>query len=223
MIIKTLRKYFAAGLLFIVPLVLTFYIVSWLFLRLDGVLNEHISRLLLDVFNQPARNVIIPGLGFLTLALIVLTTGFVITNYFGKKIAQLSQFILHRIPVIRHIYGTLDQISSAFLSEKSETFKKAVLFEYPRRGVYSIGFITQNTRGLVQDILSDQDMYSIFLPTTPNPTSGFLLFVPKTDVHVLNISVEEALKLVISGGSVTPQELPPNAQPHSANHGKPNV
>ena len=116
MIIKTLRKYFAAGLLFIAPLVLTFYIVSWLFLRLDGVLNEHISRLLLDVFNQPARDVIIPGLGLFTLGLIVLATGFVITNYFGKKIAQLSQSILNRTPVIRHIYGTLDQISSAFLS-----------------------------------------------------------------------------------------------------------
>ena len=101
------------------------------------------------------------------------------------------------------IYKAIDQISQAFFSDKREIFKKTVLVEYPRKGMYSIGFYTQDTHGPVQDALPE-DVISIFLPSTPNPTTGFLLFVPKKDVITLDLSVEEALKLVISAGAIVP-------------------
>ncbi len=205
-LLKRIRGYFAAGLLFLVPLVLTIYIVTWLFLRLDGLLNEQVSRLIYH-FIGSTQDRPIPGIGLIALLLVIFLVGFFVRNYFGRKLVALSQWILSRIPVIKHVYGTLHQISDAFLSDRRETFKYAALFEYPRKGVYSIGFITQDTKGSVQKRLGEEiDVYSIFLPTTPNPTSGYLLFVPKKDVIILDITVEEALKLVISGGSITPQE-----------------
>lgn len=204
--LKRIRGYFAAGLLFLVPLVLTMYIVSWLFVRLDGILNQQVSRLIYH-FIGSTHDRPIPGIGLIALLLLIFLVGFTVRNYFGRKLVTLSQWTLSRIPVIKHVYGTLHQISDAFLSDRRETFKYAALFEYPRKGIYSIGFITQDTKGTVQKILGEEiNVYSIFVPTTPNPTSGFLLFIPKNDVTILNISVEEALKLIISGGSITPQE-----------------
>ncbi|MFQ5771483.1 MAG: DUF502 domain-containing protein, partial [bacterium] len=124
-------------------------------------------------------------------------------NYFGRKIVNFGDKIVQRIPLINRVYGAIKQISQAFFTSKREVFKKPILFEYPRRGIYSIGFYTQDTRGPVQEAL-DEDVVSIFLPTTPNPTSGFLLFVPKSEIIELNLTIEEALKLVISGGAIVP-------------------
>ena len=143
-------------------------------------------------------------MGFIALILLIIGTGLLARNYFGKKLIAMGESIVARIPIISRIYSTIQQISQAFFSEKREVFKKAVLFEYPRKGIYSIGFYTQDTRGPVQDAL-EHDVVSIFLPTTPNPTSGFLLFVPKDEIIDLNLTVEEALKLVISGGAIIPQ------------------
>lgn len=210
-LVKGIRGYLAAGLLFLVPLVLTVYVVVNLFLWLDGILNRQVSYLIYEFLGQASTARPIPGVGLLALLLILLFTGIAVRNILGRQLVRLSDLILSRIPLVRHIYVTLQQIGQAFLSEKSETFKRAVLFEYPRVGIYSIGFITQDTKGLIQRRLSEnnkEDCYSIFLPTTPNPTSGYLLFVPKADVIELNISVEEALKLVISGGSIVlPDDL----------------
>jgi len=135
-----------------------------------------------------------------------------ITEEIGRRKLKIA---VAGIPIISRIYSTIQQISRAFLSEKREVFKKAVLFEYPRPGTYSIGFFTQDTKGMVQDAL-DCDVVSVFLPTTPNPTSGFLLFVPKTEIIELDMPVEEALKLVISGGAIVPQsreKRPPSISP----------
>jgi uncharacterized membrane protein len=207
-LVKSVRGYLAAGLLFLVPVVLTIYVVIRLFLWLDGILNEQVSLLIYRFLEIKSTGTPIPGVGLLALLLIILFTGMAVRNILGRQFVKLSDWILGRIPLVRHIYSTLQQIGQAFLSDKSETFKRAVLFEYPRPGLYSIAFITQDTRGLIQQRLSQnnkEDCYSVFLPTTPNPTSGFLLFVPKTDVIELNISVEEALKLIISGGSIVLQ------------------
>ena len=208
-ILKRVRSDFIAGLLFIVPLALTIYVVLELFLWLDGLLNVRVSRLVYQLFEIETPAQPIPGIGLLALLLLLVFTGLVVRNYIGSRLVKISDFVLNRIPIVKHIYGTLHQVGHAFLSDRGETFKRAVLFEYPRPGTYSIGFITQDTKGLIQRALfeaSGKDVYSIFLPTTPNPTSGYLLFVPKDEVISLNISVEEALKLIISGGSIVPVE-----------------
>lgn len=207
-LIKGIRGYLAAGLLFLVPVVLTIYVVVKLFFWLDGILNRQVSFLIFNLLGKTPNHPI-PGVGLLALLLILFVTGITVRNFLGRQLVKLSDLILSRIPLVGHIYSTLQQIGHAFLSEKSETFKRAVLFEYPRQGLYSIGFITQDTKGLVQQRLFEhqkEDCYSVFLPTTPNPTSGFLLFVPKINVIELNMSVEEALKLIISGGAIIPFE-----------------
>ncbi|MBD3374987.1 DUF502 domain-containing protein [candidate division KSB1 bacterium] len=200
---RRFRIYFFAGLLVIIPLALTVYVVWNLFIAVDGLLATPVSQAIYRALDIVPKYRTIPGLGFIALILVILTVGFIARNYVGKKLLGFGDAVLGRIPVVRHIYTTFQQISQAFLADHSETFKRAVLIEYPRKGIYSIGFVTQDTRGIVQSKLPD-DVVSIFLPTTPNPTSGFLLFVPKKDIVLLNITVEEALKLVISGGAIVP-------------------
>ncbi|HNT66668.1 MAG TPA: DUF502 domain-containing protein [bacterium] len=211
---RRLRQYFVAGLLVIIPLALTIAISWKVFILTDSLLSELTSRAIYCVLGLGVPEKPIPGIGIVTLLLLVLLVGILARNFIGKRAIRVSEKLLNRIPVIRQIYGTLQQISQAFLADHSEVFKRAVLIEYPRPGIYSIGFITQDTKGVVQHNL-DEDVLSIFLPTTPNPTSGFLLFVPKNQVKLLNLSVEEALKLVISGGAIVPSPGFPLAQDDS--------
>ena len=198
---REIRKTFLAGLLFLVPITLTVYIFYHLFRILDGILNEVVTRFLVHQFGLVHLKTPIPGLGILAFLALLLIAGIVARNFIGKKVMAVGDYIVTRIPLINRIYLTIREISEAILTEKREVFKKAVLIEYPRKGLYSIAFFTQDTRGLVQDLLPE-DVVSVFLPTTPNPTSGYLLFVPKTDIVELDMPVEDALKLVISGGSI---------------------
>jgi uncharacterized membrane protein len=202
---KKIRAYFFTGMLILVPLVLTGYIIWNLFLAVDGILGDVAHDLIFNRFGFEFRNNRFPGAGFIILTLFIIATGMIARNYFGRKIVDFGDQIVERIPLINRVYIAIKQISHAFLSTKREVFKKPVLFEYPRKGIYSIGFYTQDTRGTVQDALPD-DVVSIFLPTTPNPTSGFLLFVPKAEVIELDLTIEEALKLVISGGAIVPKQ-----------------
>lgn len=208
---RRIRTYFFTGLLVLVPLALTGYIIWNLFLAIDGILNGFVNRFIVEQFGFALGQKEIPGIGFITLIIIILLTGAIATNYLGRKVVSFGDRIVQRIPLINRIYSAIKQISQAFFSGQREVFEKAVLFEYPRPGIYSIGFYTQDTRGPVQDVLPE-DVVSVFLPTTPNPTSGFLLFVPKTQIIELDLTIEEALKLVISGGAVVPnkqKEEPP--------------
>jgi len=200
------RRTLIAGLLVLAPITLTLYILYNLFRFLDGILRDSIVKFIVVKIFHSTADIAIPGLGILALLTLLLFTGAIARNYLGKKFIFLGERILNRIPLINKIYTAIREISEAILSEKREIFKKAVLFEYPRKGIYSIGFFTQDTTGPIQDAI-EEDVVSVFLPTTPNPTSGFLLFVPKNTVHELSIPVEEALKLVISGGSI---HLKPN-------------
>ncbi|MBD3290197.1 DUF502 domain-containing protein [candidate division KSB1 bacterium] len=197
---KKIKGYFLTGLLVLFPFVMTVFIITWLFSKIDNILQGVVTTFL-------ARFGLIyfPGIGFVSVILIILLVGLIARNYFGKKLLSLGDTIVTRIPLINRVYLAIQQISKAFLSEKRESFKRAVLIEYPRRGIYSIVFITQDTKGETQEKLPE-DSVSVFLPTTPNPTSGFLLFVPKKDIIPLKMPVEEALKLVISGGAINPQD-----------------
>lgn len=200
---KKLKSNFLTGLLVLIPLVLTIFIIWKLFFAIDGLLQGFISEVVLTRLGYVVTDKPLTGLGFISVIIVILLTGFFARNYVGRKVLVLGNTIVSRIPIISRVYIAIQQISQAFLSEKTEVFEKAVLIEYPRKDIYSIGFFTQDTKGEVQDHL-DKDVVSIFIPTTPNPTSGFLLFVPKSDITVLDMSVEEALKLVISGGAIVP-------------------
>ena len=197
---KKIKGYFITGLLVLFPFVLTTFIITWLFTKIDSILKGVISR-----FLEGIGLLTFPGVGFISVIFLIILVGVVARNYFGKKILALGDTIVTQIPLINRIYLAIQQISKAFLSEKREVFKKAVLIEYPRKGIYSIVFFTQDTKGEIQEKLP-KDVVSVFLPTTPNPTSGFLLFVPKSDIINLSMSIEEALKLVISGGAIIPQK-----------------
>ncbi len=201
---RQFKVYFGTGLVVLVPIALTIFIIYWLFQRIDSILRGVVYEFIRVQLGIPIGNEPIPGMGFITLVLLIVIVGVLARNYFGKRLIDIGENIMARIPIISRIYLTIQQISEAFFGEKREVFEKAILFEYPRRGIYSIGFFTQDTKGPVQDTLDD-DVVSVFLPTTPNPTSGFLLFVPKTDVIELDLPVEEALKLVISGGAIIPK------------------
>lgn len=210
-IAKRFRAYFFTGLLVLVPVVLTIYIIWNLFLAIDGILREFVYAYIFETFGLEFVKRPIPGAGFVTLVALITLTGIIARNYFGRKIVNFGDEVVQRIPLINRVYSAIKQISLAFFSEKREVFKKAVLFEYPRPGMYSVGFFTQDTRGPVQEAL-EEDVVSVFLPTTPNPTSGYLLFIPKTQVVELDLSIEDALKLIISGGAVVPDRRVRNDQ-----------
>jgi uncharacterized membrane protein len=202
-----LKNAFITGLLILVPIALTIYIFYISFRFFDGILKNFINQFFSDTLGISQTITSFPGLGLLLLILLILFTGIIARNYFGRKLLDLGEFIVTRIPLINRIYIAIREISEAILSEKREVFKKAVLIEYPRKGLYTMAFFTQDTRGPIQDTL-EEDVVSVFVPTTPNPTSGYLLFVPKTQVTDLDMSVEDAMKLVISGGSVNLKNRP---------------
>jgi len=136
----------------------------------------------------------------------------VTAGYLGRVVVRLSDAILARMPVVRSIYGATKQIFETVLAHKSTAFRQVCLVEYPRRGIWSLGFVTGTAVGEIQERTSDQ-VVNVFLPTTPNPTSGFLLLVPTRDLILLKMSVEDGIKMVISGGIITPQESRAQDQP----------
>jgi uncharacterized membrane protein len=195
---RKIRRSFVAGLLVVTPLAISLWILYNLFVKVDGVLGALISR----VYGRH-----IPGLGFLLLVFLIIMTGALARNYVGRKLIHWGNLILFRIPLFNKIYIALKQILEVFLGERRAVFQRVVLFQYPRKGIYSLGFVTAEGKGEVQ-VKTDQDVSNVFLPTTPNPTSGFLLFIPEKDLIPLEMSVEEGIKLVISGGAVTPEYRP---------------
>jgi uncharacterized membrane protein len=211
--IKALKANFFAGLAVLLPIFLTVILLWNLFLMVDGILSESIRLMLGNVVKlEFFQRHHIPGLGFVAVVIMIFVAGAIARNFIGKRVITITERVMGRIPLANKIYGAINQIAKAILSDKREVFQKPVLVEYPKKNMYSIGFFTQDTQGPVQESLPE-DVISIFLPTTPNPTSGFLLFVPKSDVIALDLSVEEALKLVISGGAIIPTSLP--QIPHS--------
>ena len=219
---KKLRGYFITGVLVLTPVILTIYVAVMLFNAIDGLLNRYVTQAIITIFGLQIKLQAIPGLGIIALLLLILTIGFIAKYYFGRRLLKFSDNMLRSIPVVNLIYTTIKQISEAFLTNQSKAFKKAVLIEFPQKGTYAIGFITQETKGRIQEAIAPE-VYGVFVPTTPNPTSGFLLFADPKDVIILDISIEHALKLVISGGTITPrqnekdepamEEIPPAPEP----------
>ena len=202
---QRMRAYFFAGILVIVPISITFYL-AWLFI---GFVDSKVTPLLPVKYNpETYLPFALPGFGLLILVLALIMVGALTAGFMGRLWKRYSEQLLARMPVIRNIYSALKQILETVLADHSAAFREAVLVEYPRRGIWAIAFITGRTEGEVQN-MTEEECINIFLPTTPNPTSGFLLFVPKKDLIPLSMSVEEAIKMVISGGIITPPDRRP--------------
>ncbi len=197
------RRDLLAGVLVTAPLGITMYI-GWLFI---DYVDSTVKPLIPMAYNpETYLPYSIPGIGLLLLIFTLIVIGALAAGFMGRVFMRLSETVMARIPVLRSIYGALKQIMETILAQQSAAFRQVVLLEYPRKGLWALGFVTGETKGEVQ-VLTDNQVVNVFLPTTPNPTSGFLLFVPKEDVHVLHMTVEEGIKMVISGGIVTPDML----------------
>ncbi len=199
------RRYLVTGLLVLVPLGIT----VWVLKTLIGAMDQ--SLLLLPAAWRPDNQlgVHIPGFGVILTVLIVLVTGMVATNFFGKRIILFWEGLLARVPVVKSIYYSVKQVSDTLFSDSGNAFRKALLVQYPRQGSWTIAFLTGQPGGDVANHLKG-DYVSVYVPTTPNPTSGFFLMMPASDVIELDMSVDEALKYIISMGVVTPDNRPLN-------------
>ena len=195
-----LQRHFLAGLLIWLPILATVWVVHFIVNLLDQVL------LLLPASASPRAwlGVDIPGFGVIISLLILLVTGMLVANFFGKRLFALWERLVHRVPLVRSIYGSVKQVTQSFLEPGGNSFKKVVLVEYPRRDMWSIAFQTADNFSVAREQLP-QDHVMVFIPTTPNPTSGFLLIVPAHEVKEMNLSVEDAIKMVISLGVVQPK------------------
>lgn len=194
-----LRRYLMAGLLVWVPLGVTLLIVTFLVDLMDQTL------LLLPESIQP-ENLLgfrIPGLGAVLTAVIVFVTGMIVTNLFGMQLFNIGERILQRIPLVRSIYASVKQVTESMFSS-GKSFRKVVLVEYPRKGMWSLAFQTGTGAEEVRD-KTGRDVTNVFIPTTPNPTSGFFLMVPREDVIELDMSIDDGLKMLLSVGVVVPE------------------
>ncbi len=202
-----MKKYLVAGLLVWLPLAITIWVLSWLLGAMDGVFAWFLSASQ-AVMPEAARASIdrlrhVPGLGVLSMFVGLLLTGVFVANIFGQWWWQQWDRLMGKIPIVKSIYNSVKQVSDTLFSSGSNAFREAVLVQYPRRGSWTIAFVTGRPGGEVATLLPG-DYVSVYVPTTPNPTSGFFLMMPRADVIELRMSVDEALKYVISMGVVGP-------------------
>ncbi|MBM7614643.1 DUF502 domain-containing protein [Alkaliphilus hydrothermalis] len=193
---KEIRNTLITGLLVILPMALTAIVILWLFNRVD------------IVFRQPIENIIgfrIYGLGVLITLFLIFIVGLLARNYSGNKLINFTELVLERIPLVRTVYFSIKQLTETIYGSKHTAFRKAVLVEYPSPGRYSIAFVTSDgSEEIVEK--TGEDVVGLFIPTTPNPTSGVYIMIPKKETIPLEMSVEQAIKLVISGGIVKPDQ-----------------
>lgn len=198
-LLARMRTYFLTGVILLVPVAVTLFIMFQLFLWADGFLGESVSR---------AIGYRIPGLGLFLTILVFVVIGIVGQNMLGKRLWRWIEYSLESLPVVRSLYVGIKQVSDILFQQRKSDFQRVVLIEYPRKDVWVIGFVT-NDQALwsKSDEFQGKQMVSVFVPTTPNPTSGFLLLVDRTHCVDTSIGIEEAMKLVISGGLVQPKSV----------------
>ncbi len=217
-----IKKNFYTGLLMILPVVITYYIFNWLFNLAFRIINNTIiikilKKLVEFTFGEKADAFYIQMsvyiAAFLIIFLSITILGYMTKVVFFSKIIKRTMDVLERIPIIKTVYSTSKQIIGIVYSDNGESvYKKVVAVEFPRKGLYAIGFLTADKNTALKEILPDRDIVNVFVPTAPNPTSGFLLCIPKEDVYYLNMSVELAFKLIVSGGYITEDIVKHNEQ-----------
>lgn len=199
-----LRNNFLTGLIIVGPVGITVYVLWWFVSLVDTWVKPWLPEMYLPETYLPFT---VPGVGLIVSITVLMVIGALTANLFGRTLVSYGEMMLDRMPVVRNMYRALKQIFETVLSQSNNSFQKVGIVEYPRKGLYAIVFISTETKGEIDDkILKGQGLLSVFLPTTPNPTSGYLLFVPEEDVVILDMSVEEAAKLVISAGLVVPDQ-----------------
>ncbi len=200
-----LRNNFLTGLAVIIPVFITTYLIWSTIGLVDGwVLPLIPEKYTIDKF----IGIDVKGIGVVIFLLFTVIIGSLTKGYFGRTILKSAESLVDRMPVVRSIYNGIKQIAETIFNQSNNSFEKACLVEYPRKGIWAVAFVSTKTKGEVNSKLGEnKDLYSIFLPTTPNPTSGFLLFLPEKDIVFLDMSVEDAAKLVISAGLVTPKDI----------------
>jgi len=197
-----LRRYLLTGIVVTAPITITIYLTYIFLTFVDGHVGKIIpNEWYEDFYGETA----LPGLGLIVAIAFFIIIGWFATNILGRFIIRIYEYILDRMPVIRTVYGAIKQVFETIMASQSSAFREAVMLEYPRRGVWSIGFVTGVTEGEVQRG-TEEETINVFVPTTPNPTSGYLLFVPRKELTYLDMSVEEAVKLVVSAGIITPPD-----------------
>ena len=201
---QTLKTYLFTGILVIAPVAITFYVSIRLFLWLDSWVTKLIPAKYNPETYLPYG---LPGLGILLLLLVLVLVGMLTANYVGRWLVGIGQRILGRVPVISGIYSTLKKVFETVMGNNTQAFRKAVLVEYPRKGMWTVAFMTAPVYVGFKKMLP-KDIVTLYVPTTPNPTSGFMVYVPKKDIKELNISVEEAFKMILSMGIVNPSKKP---------------
>ncbi len=208
--LRKIRSYLLIGTLAALPAIATIYVIKLLFSFIDPMLGIAVADLLnwLGVLNFPLKvgaitfETYIPGVGTILTLCLLLFIGMLTRSFIGRQIIKLTESFFSRIPIARSIYSTVQQMTSAFVQDQS-TFKKVVMVEYPRKGVFTLGFYTADSHPEVSR-KANKRMVNVFLPTTPNPTSGWLVLVPESDVYELEIPVEDGIKYIVSGGVVVP-------------------
>ena len=201
-LLNRLRNYLLTGVVVAAPLTITVFLTASFINWVDSWVKPLIP------FRWNPESYVpfpLPGIGLVVAVVSLTLLGFLTANIFGRTIVGAGESLLNRMPLVRNLYSALKQIFETALSERSNTFRQAGIIEYPRKGLWSVVFIATDAKGEISHRLpEDEDAISVFLPTTPNPTSGFLLFVPRQDIMLLDMSVEDAAKLVISAGLITP-------------------
>ncbi len=200
-----LKAYLFTGILVTAPVGMTFYLayklIFWVDVFVSKLIPPHYKAMLGDYFPFS-----VPGLGLVVLILFLIFVGMFAAGFLGRFFIRLGEWFMAKVPLLSSVYSLLKQIFETVFSNKTQAFKKVVMLEYPRKGLWILGLVSADLKGEVKDNLPN-DMLNVFIPTTPNPTSGFLIFVPKKDTIELNMSVEEAIKFIVSGGLVEPDKM----------------
>ena len=200
-----LRQYFFTGIIVTAPITITIMVTLWLLKVIDSTVAGFIPPQYNPNHLLPFQ---LPGLGLVVSAVFFVVVGWFARNYFGSLIIKWSEYIVVRMPVVNTIYNTVKQVFETTMGANSQAFREVVLFEYPRKDCWTVGFVTGTTKGEIQSV-TDSEVVNVYVPTTPNPTSGFLLFVPRSSVVPLSMTVDDGLKMVISGGIITPKNSHP--------------
>jgi uncharacterized membrane protein len=199
---RQITRYFLAGLVVAGPIALTFFLAWWVIELVDRWVKPLIpARFNPDNYLPFA----VPGIGLILALAAIVLIGFFATNLLGRSLVRLGESILAHVPVLSTLYSALKQIFETVVNQGSNNFRQAALVEFPRKGLWAIVFVSTTTKGELAEKAEGEDIISCFMPTTPNPTSGFLIFVPRKDVRMLDMSIEDAAKVIISAGLVMPE------------------
>ena len=200
----TIKKNMIAGLLVTVPVAFTYIILEFVITRVDELMVPIVSKIIGEKGVVIFKAYSVPGMGFLLLILFIFFIGLIATNFFGKKVFEVGELVLHKIPLVRVIYTTIKKVVDMISQSQTPTFEKMVLITYPRSPLKTIGIVACDTRGMVLKMIGKRSV-NVFVPTSPNPTTGFIIHVPIEDVNFLEMTVEEGFKMIISFGVVAPK------------------